>query len=57
LGINSNASEAFVETVESFPDVFRRVAGRVAKMKERATELGRKCLHGVTAAAKVLVGT
>jgi len=56
LGINSNASESFVETVENFPDVFRRVAGKVAKMKERAKELGRKCLHGVTAAAKVFVG-
>jgi len=50
LGI---VSETFVETVENFPKIFRRLAGSVETMKNRAKEMGRKCLHGVGKAARI----
>ena len=50
LGI---VGETFVEKVENFPKIFPRIAGSVETMKNRAKEMGRKCLHGVGKAARI----
>ena len=47
--------EDLAETVDNFPNVFRRIAGSAKQMYERAKEVGRQWFHGVRAAAKVFV--
>jgi hypothetical protein len=45
--------EEFLEAVDAFPNWFRRFAGSAEDFVERATEIGRRSLHGISHARQV----
>ena len=45
--------DELVETIREFPRCFRRLAGSVNHLTERAAQIGRRWLHGVRRAARV----
>jgi len=50
VGINP---QQWLTAVRDFPRLFRRMAGRAGDLAERARQIGRRCLQGGPAAAKV----
>ena len=50
LGI---VAEELVETIDQFPQRFRRLAGTVEHFRKRAAEAGRRWFQGACAAARV----
>jgi len=44
--------DAFVDTVENFPRLFPRLAGKVEQIHERAQAMNRRWLHGIRPAAR-----
>jgi len=46
-------SAQWLDTVQHFPDRFRRVVGSAAELAQRAASMGRRWLHGVRRAAQV----
>jgi len=54
LGIDSGE---FLDTLNDFPRLFPRLAGRVEQILERAKSNGRRWMHGVRPAARVFSST
>ena len=50
LGVEA---DEFLDTLNDFPRLFPRMAGRVEQMMDRAKEAGRRWFHGVRPAARV----